>query len=85
MLVFLIPTVVLALLVRFSMMKEVFRREEVAIRNELAYMCATLDRQIGNFSDIANLIFFDEEILQYINDGKDLPSNYKNLQIFKKA
>lgn len=85
MLVFLIPTVVLALLVRFSMMKEVFRREEAAIRNELAYMCATLDRQIGNFSDIANLIFFDEEILQYVNDGNDLPSNYKKFTDLQKS
>lgn len=76
MLVFLIPTVVLALLVRFCIMNELLRKEEQSIRNELEYMCDTLDRQVKNFTDIANLIFFDDEILECIGSG-DLPQNYR--------
>ena len=81
---FLIPTVILTLLVRVGIMNEVFRKERQSIRNELEYTRITLDQQIGNFSDVANLAFVDNEIGQYVNEN-DLPENYKEFVALQKS
>ena len=81
---FLIPTVILTLLVRVGIMNEVFRKERQSIRNELEYARITLDQQIGNFSDVANLAFVDNEIGQYVNEN-DLPENYKEFVALQKS
>lgn len=81
---FLIPTIILTLLIRVGIMNEVFRKERQSIRNELEYARITLDQQIGNFSDVANLAFVDNEIGQYVNEN-DLPENYKEFVALQKS
>lgn len=74
--VFLIPTLILALFVHVSIMNRLIETEKNSISNELEYARLTLDSQLSNFTDIVNTIYFDDELSQNML-GNDLPSNYK--------
>ena len=75
-LVFLVPTLILVIFVRLGMINNMLKSEKQTLLSELEYARLMTDEQLSSFTDIVNIVYFDDDIASCIAGG-DLPANYR--------